>query len=201
MEYKTVYTKTHTLLIDNDERSLPIGTWVWYDEDNDIYQTERDDFGDGYPHSGHVYEIIASYPKIEGILEFSELPHNDFKNKINTAINYWKTFDGDKQCGIVYGLGLSLEHYGQEKMYSLEDIKKAIQIAQSTMYVEYQNFSGNSKIKHNYDADEIIDTINGQYKFIVYMDYDYVHKEPEAVYYKPKIENNKIFTKWIKVID
>jgi hypothetical protein len=40
---------------------------------------------------------------------------DDVEQKINIAINYWKTSDGEKQQGIVYGLGLALSHYQQAK--------------------------------------------------------------------------------------
>lgn len=43
--------------------------------------------------------------------QFKNQPTDDFEKKINIAIDYWKTFDGEKQQGIVYGLGLALSHY------------------------------------------------------------------------------------------
>ena len=207
-KYKTVYTKTHTLLIDDCERSLPIGTWVWNDVDNDIYETERDDFGNGYPQSDHVYEVIASYPKIEGILEFSELPHN-IENIDELATNYACTMvDKVKWVNIrerlAYYNGCRHGYKArQEKMYSLEDIKKAIQIAQSTSYIRYEAFSGNSIINHNYDTDEIIDTINNQYRFLIQYEDKGFYNENGIWENKMerKVENNKIFGKWKKVID
>jgi hypothetical protein len=56
---------------------------------------------------------------------------DDVESKINKALKYWRSFDGEKQKGIAYGLGLALEHYkAATKVYSEEDVRKAIEIGE-----------------------------------------------------------------------
>jgi hypothetical protein len=54
---------------------------------------------------------------------------DDVELKINKALSYWKTFEGDQQKGIVYGLRLALEFYkSATNTYSEEDLRKALSI-------------------------------------------------------------------------
>jgi hypothetical protein len=70
-------------------------------------------------------QIVAqSQPKLEGIPVVSL--DNYIPVKCQVALNYWKQFDGEKQKGIVYGIGLCLEHQKENpNRYTQKDIEEA----------------------------------------------------------------------------
>ena len=73
----------------------------------------------------------------------------------------------NKQWGNVHRTGVLgyIEGYKQalednkERKYTEEDMRKAIEIAQTTSYVSTQLFSDQSSVKHNFRAEEIIQSL------------------------------------------
>jgi hypothetical protein len=47
----------------------------------------------------------------------------------------------------------------KDKLFTIEDMRKAIEIAQTSTYVSTQHFSGHSSVKHNFKPDEIIQSL------------------------------------------
>lgn len=61
--------------------------------------------------------------------------------------NIWKS--GYKACRELF----------KDKLFTIEDMNKAIVIAQKSSYVSTQYFSGNSSVKHNFKPEEIIQSL------------------------------------------
>jgi hypothetical protein len=74
--------------------------------------------------------VAQSQPKLERI----PVVYLDIAlRKMNEALTFWGTFDGEKQQGIVYGIKLCMEHYkSNPNQYTQKDIEKAIKFTRGS---------------------------------------------------------------------
>ena len=111
-------------------------------------------------------KILAATPRIGELPLLPPLPSEDdeverMAEKCREEINriaHCCTNEENNVFDTGYILGYKAAK--ADKMYSLEDMKKAIEKAQTTAYVKTQLYSDHSTVKHNFTADEIIQSLS-----------------------------------------
>jgi riboflavin synthase alpha subunit len=81
-----------------------------------------------------------------------------------------------------------------DRRFTLEDMKKATEIALNSSYVTTQHFSGHSTVKHNFTSNEIIQSLSQpkSWKVELEMEYDLESIDSSKKVMKPKLTNGKI---------
>lgn len=89
--------------------------------------------------------------------------------------------------------------------FTEEDLRKAIDISQSSSYVSTQHFSGHSSVKYNFKVDEIIESLTKKELWIEFENYftdecerNEGNRDGESIKKSliPKITNNQIKAVW-----
>ncbi len=147
-------------------------------------------------------KVIAQQSQID----FSALSEEEQKeigwfNTWDIAKNYVKTLgilgsDIDNVTSenlIVWGFQKALELLSDRK-FTLEDVKKAVDIALNSSYVSTQHFSGHSTVKHNFTSDEITQSLSQpkSWKVELEMEYDLESIDSSKQVMKPKFINDKV---------
>ena len=97
---------------------------------------------------------------------------------------YWKTSGESKTFEeTIESLGELLS----DRRFTLEDMKRAIEIALNSSYVSTQLFSGHSTVKHNFTSDEIIQSLSQPKSWEVELEGDYYTPQSNG-----KISDGKI---------
>lgn len=139
MKLKAVQYQNGYLFVDEKATECRFYLHCSIGGNHQVYDIENggilDDFKRGQP-IGWCIKIVAQSPElsIEGV-PYVEL-EEEYLCKLNTALTYWKTFSGEKQTGIAYGIGLAIEFYkaAQAKKYTEEDLRKALEKAKVWKY-------------------------------------------------------------------
>ncbi len=81
-----------------------------------------------------------------------------------------------------------------DRRFTLEDMKKATEIALNSSYVTTQHFSGHSTVKHNFTSNEIIQSLSQpkSWKVELEMEYDLESIDSSKKVMRPKLTNGKI---------
>jgi hypothetical protein len=134
-KFKIVETESYLLAVSDEKinefgTNLKEGTKVFYNLTGyeTIFIKTAFNICNGNFQSEFCKKIIAYKPKNNTPeLDLPLLPEmvveDNVEIKINNALSYWNTFEGEYQKGIAYGLGLALEYYkAATKTYSEEDL-------------------------------------------------------------------------------
>jgi hypothetical protein len=136
-KFKIVETESYLLAVSDEKinefgTNLKEGTKVFYNLTGyeTIFIKTAFNICNGNFQSEFCKKIIAYKPKNNTPeLDLPLLPEmvveDNVEIKINNALSYWNTFEGEYQKGIAYGLGLALEFYKvASKVYSEDDAEK-----------------------------------------------------------------------------
>jgi len=100
------------------------------------------------------YLPLSEVKELLGVVDVEKKAHNWSTRQTTRSTDYWRSMVST----YVEAYNQALED-NKEKKYTEEDMRKAIEIAQTTSYVSTQLFSDQSSVKHNFSAEEIIQSL------------------------------------------